>query len=530
MSLNILHVVRKNLSLVILLIILVFFYAVLYKIYIPRVNAFGCFDDCFNFLGGYFIANGKHIYSDFFFNHQPIPAFLSYFIQTITNPINIFDLVLQHRQFVMLFGLLFNALLIIRFRFAAFLFAVVFELSKFYVFGDRFLAEALIVYPTVYLTGLALLKASNKKPASPAGGLYTIDYFLIPILVWFIIFSREPYAPLALFLFTILMLGKFKKIKKISVAIFTILSIATLFYIFNLREYFFNVVTFNYVAVLPSDLNVNMVGPKSLQIFFYPFYIFFYGEWNIFKQLLIGLDIVFLSSIFLLMKGQKFKFILLIFLILGFANLRVVLPGSLFYESFHLIVWYALFIFSTSFVSFNYSNNKHLKMFALLVLALFLVSFISSKSYFANEKIDRHTEFIGNFGQILQIGEVVKALSNKNDTLFLDRSDDLIYWQADKLSPYKYTWYTSQMNHFKKYTDARIEMFRKNPPDFYKEFGSCPKKNDLPDASLPAFVKDKYIRLYDLDSPSCLFVKKSKIGQISEIQWKKAKEFLYHLP
>ena len=146
---KILKLVRSNLNLLIPLILLLPLYVILYKIYIPRVNAFGCFDDCFNYLGGYFIANGKHIYSDFFFNHQPIPAFLSYFVQTLTNPINIFDLVLRHRQFLMLFGLLFNVLLIIRFRLPAFLFVIIFELSKFYVFGDRFLAEGIIVYPIV---------------------------------------------------------------------------------------------------------------------------------------------------------------------------------------------------------------------------------------------------------------------------------------------------------------------------------------------------------------------------------------------
>src|SRR3989344_1861502 len=154
---------HNALILLILLFLLIPLYVILYKIYIPRVNAFGCFDDCFNYLGGYFIANGKHIYSNFFFNHQPIPAFLSYIIQTVTHPINIFDLVLRHRQALMLFGLLFNALLIIRFRLPAFLFVIIFELSKFYVFGDRFLAEGIIVYPIVYLTGVVLLKLSNEK-------------------------------------------------------------------------------------------------------------------------------------------------------------------------------------------------------------------------------------------------------------------------------------------------------------------------------------------------------------------------------
>lgn len=518
---NLSKLVRSNLDTIIPLLVLLPFYAVLYKIYIPRVNAFGCFDDCFNYLGGYFIANGKHIYSDFFFNHQLIPAIISYFIQTFTNPVNIFDLVLRHRQFVMIFSLFFNALLIFRFRLPAFLFVVIFELSKFYVFGDRFLAESIIVYPLVYLTGFTLLKLSSSK-------LFPSDYYLVSIFSWFIIFSREPYAPLALFLFTtILWGGRFDKIKKISLAIFTTFSIITLIYIIDLREYIFNIFTFNLGAISSLDSNVKMFGSKPLQIFFYPLYIFFFGGWNIFKQLLVGINIVFLIYIALLIKDRNFKLFLFVFLVLGFANFRLVLPGSLFYESFHMMIWYALFSFIASYLIFSYSKYNLLNIFSLLVITLLLISFVTSRFYFANEKVDQHAEFLGNFGETLQIGEVVRILSNKEDALFLDRSDDLIYWQAKRLSQYKYTWYTSQMNHFPKYTDARIEMFRNNPPDFYKEFGTCPKKVEIPDASLPDFAKSEYVRLYKEDKPSCLFVHKKKIEQITDAQWQKAAEWHY---
>lgn len=41
-------------------------YFLLYKLYIVKMNAFGCFDDCFNYTAGYFIGKGKLIYTDFF--------------------------------------------------------------------------------------------------------------------------------------------------------------------------------------------------------------------------------------------------------------------------------------------------------------------------------------------------------------------------------------------------------------------------------------------------------------------------------
>ena len=91
---------------------LLIFFAFLYKVYIPRVAAFGCFDDCFNIVAGHFLTQGKKLYSEIFFNHQPLMAYISYAIQALTSPINIYELILNHRKFVLMFAFLFDALLI----------------------------------------------------------------------------------------------------------------------------------------------------------------------------------------------------------------------------------------------------------------------------------------------------------------------------------------------------------------------------------------------------------------------------------
>lgn len=523
-----------------LLFLLIPLYAILYKIYIPRVNAFGCFDDCNNFMGGFFLLQGKHIFSEFFFNHQPFAAFISYFIQTITNPINIFELILRHRQFVMLFSLIANVFLIWRFRLSAFIFVLLYEPAKFYLFGDRFLAEGIIVYPLVYLTGLVLLvagrlsqvvKTYNEKRLVISDKLVKSDYILAPIAAWFVVFSREPFVPLALILFAMILFEKnIRRIKKWPLAIFMGLSAITLLTI-NLPEYFYNVFTVNYTAVLPSDIKADMFGNRYIQAFFYPIYIFFYGHVNILRQLLILVDIVFLANLFVLFQNKSYRTAITILIILALANIRVILPGSMFYEAFHMVVWFALFIFITGYLTFSNIKQKTFFYISILMLSFALLSFVSSRSYFAHEPFDQHKELLTNYGEVMQMGEVIRALSNPGDTMFLDASDDMIYWQAKTPSPYKYSWYTSAMPHFKKYADARIEMFRQNPPTFYKEFGSCPKKTDIGEQyRLPDFVANQYLRLYNLKSPSCLFVRKNKIKQVSEAQWKKAAESLYSLP
>jgi len=155
---------------------------------------------------------------------------------------------------------------------------------------------------------------------------------------------------------------------------------------------------------------------------------------------------------------------------------------------------------------------------------------VASPNYFAREKVDPHTEFINNYGYILQQGEAIKVLSKPGDTLFLDGSDDMIYWQSGLFSDYRYSWYTSSMSYFDKYNDERIEMFKKTPPDFYREHGRCPKVNDQEGALLPDFIREDYIRLFENGEASCIYIHKDKISEITKDQKLKAAEWLYTIP
>lgn len=506
------------------LLLMIPIYMILYKIYIPRVNAFRCFDDCNNFMRGYFVLQGNYLFSEVFSGHQPFGFYLSTIIQAITSPQNIFELVLRHRQFILLFGFFFNIILILRFGLKVLLFTIIFEFSKFYIFGDRFLGDGMIVYLFIYLGGLVFLKLEKKK-------IHSIDYILAPIFCWLIIFTRSPYVPAAIFTYLFFLWScPLKTIAKNSLILFVGLSLFTIL-VHDVNEYFFNVVVFNYQANLPAEGKSGMFGPNMIQSFLYPLYIFFYGPLNIFKALLIGVNVVFLTLFVGLIRSRKYMLTLFIFIALGLVNIRIVVPGKVFYSAFHMLPWYGFFVFTTVFLLFRKKSNKYIFYLSFFILLGSFMYFIFSPSYFAKEKINQHTEFMTNYGYILQEGEVIRALAIPTDTLFLDGSDDLIYWQAKLPSSYKYSWYTSSMPAFKRYTDARLEMFQKAPPVFYREFGSCPKKTEMSESyKLPDFIKNQYVRLYGFGKPSCIFVRKDKIPQISDKQWQKAKEFNYELP
>lgn len=491
------------------------FLILLYKIYLKKVSAFGCFDDCFNIVGGYFILQGRTLYSEIFFNHQPLMAYLSAGIQAVSDPINIFALILAHRKFIFIFSIIMNLLIAARFKLAGIGFILFYETTKFYVFGDRFLAEAIIVYPLAYLLGLVWYKLNNKE-------LYKIEYILTAILSWFIVFLREPFIPVALFLFILILLGqKLTRIKIVSIAIFILLTFFLLLK-FSLKDYIFNVITINKNLTINQELN-------PLKIFFYPIYTLFDGESGFFRTILIILSLWFITAAGLLvLKMKKARAIGLIIFILGLVNIRYVVPGKPFYEAFHIAPWYGMFIFTIFIFLQSLWNMQVIQKIKYVVISLLITFFIYivSPQSFLWDKINQHEEFIINYGTYLSYGETIKILSLPGDTLFVDGFDELIHWQANLPSSYKYSWYTSLMPYIPRYSQARLAMFEKNPPDIY--YGSCPKeKADI--RLLPKGYKSLYVNLVDINNkPTCLYIKKDSLDKISQNQWKRAKEFGFH--
>lgn len=505
---------RKNIFLVTSILGITAFYLLLYKIYIPRVSSFGCFDDCFNFMGGFFILQGKALYSEIFFNHAPGMAYLSAIVQNLTNPINLYDLILRHRQFMLLVSLLFNLILFLRYGYKMLGFILIFELSKFYVFGDRFLAEGIIVYPLIYLAGLGFEKIQKIK-------IKTYDYVLAAIFTWMVIFLREPYIPLTLFLFAVVMLDKnISKIKIYPLVVFISLSALTLI-THNFSELFFNTIVVNMVFLSERPLYEIL-----LKSFFYPFWIFLPGENTWLHWILIALCIPFLILTALRLKGRHYIIVGFVWTALFLSNLRPGSPGITFFAAFHMVVWYGLFIFfSLSLLNLKINRRLYYFLAGFYFLALILLTY-PGRSYIY-ENVDPNTDLITNYGIPMQVGNVVALLADENDTLFLDGFDDIIYWVSKKDSDYAYSWYTSFMPEHQKYTDARTQMFQKNPPDFY--YGTC-LQSEVVARKLPEFVKNEYIRLNNSDKPSCLWVKKSKVPEITEAKWERAKQNFYSLP
>lgn len=476
-------------------------------------------DDCNNFMGGYFLLHGKAMFSQIFFNHAPFMAHISELVFWISKPQNLYEIILRHRQFVLVFGFLAESLLIIRFGWVVLPFALLYEITKFYLAGDRFLAEGLIVYPLVYMTGVIFYKFFKKS-------LFIFDYIIAAISLWFIIFIREPYAPLALLLFVSLLWNKKEwSIKRWAVGVFFGLLVLTLFS-YNIKEFFYNVIYVNQTTIAAENADSGVFGINVYKTALYPFIIFFQGEWNFIRYIEMGLSAVFLFANGIFLWKKKWRWLVFLWTVLAVSNIRLVRPGHEFYGAFHLLPWYALTIFTT-YLMLQYAWRwKQVWSIIGFIVGIGIIGYVLfSRGSYIYDKIDEQTEFITNYGNVLQVGNVVAALSNPSDTLFLDGSDDAIYLVAKRYSPYQYSWYTSLMPQYKKYTKARSEMFAKNPPDFY--YIACRGEKNV--KGVPSIVENTYTRLYNLKDLSCLWVKNSKLTLISASQWKKAGESLYFL-
>jgi len=480
---------------------------------LKRVGAFGCFDDCFNFGAGDFILQGKQLYSQIFFNHQPFMAYISAAIQYITHPQTLFELVKYHRIAALVFADICGSLLIFRFGFSLFLSLVVFELTKFYIFGDRFLAEGMIAYPMMYLTVLVISFFRKER-------VFFWEYILAAICSWFIFWMREPFMPWSFIALGILFIAGLREKNNrksivIGLSMFLSLHVVTVL-LFPVKEYVFNVIVTNLqqeVAVQPWTMQT------VLQIVAYPVFVLIKGFGNVFQNVLVVLSGIFFVFVgYELFWKKRYLLIIAVIGILATANLRLVPVGSLYYDAFHMIPWYGMFLCITATGVMDMWRDKKTKNISVLFISMagFVIGYtiIAPQSYI-RESIDTQTEFNNGYGNYFAKGEVIRLLAAPGDTMFVEMWEDPIYFVAGVPTAYKYSWYTSIMPKFPIYQEARQEMFLTYAPTFY--VGAC-RDEEADSFVLLETDKAKYEQLLNSGKPSCVYVMKKRIPTISDYQ------------
>ena len=502
---------------VLFLLIFTLFFAPLGYTFIQRIGAFGCSDQCANFVAAYFMLKGKQLYSQVFFNHQLLMPYISFILQYVFHPVSIYKLVLHHHIFMVLLAFIINSILIVRFGIVGFCFAIFYEATKYYLHGNLFLPEAIAVYPLIYMFLLAIKTFKGDK-------IKRTDALIAALTTWFVIFLREPYIPLSLLLFSRIVIYCSKKNKILSICILIVLSVVSFFSV-DFSNYIFDVFTVNSQSIQQRISLENIA--KS---FFYPVLILIDGKRTFLGELLVLLNVVFLifSFIFLTVFKEK-KLMSFIFIVLGFSAIRFVQPGTMYFEAFHILPWYALFLASIFYMFeriLEFLKKKRLFCSVVVYFVLIFLYIVFSPRSFLQDSIDKQREFTTNFASYFAYGQTIKTLAEKESTVYLDVWDDLIYWETGLDSPFQYSLFIPVMKIIPKFENARLEMFKKTPPDFY--YSRCTEKDNY--SFPPLNIQNSYLQLLKNGENSCLFIKKFILDKVTKQQIVKIAQFGFSTP
>ncbi|MEI6532736.1 MAG: hypothetical protein WCO06_02760 [Candidatus Roizmanbacteria bacterium] len=507
-------------------------FAIIINIFYYKLQtSYNFVDEHYNILAGYAIKNGSKLYSDFAFNRQPGMAWISYLIQEITHPNSLYLYIIRHRLFMIVYSVVTLIFLSFRFGWYGLGIAVLYESVKFYNFGFTFQAESFSGYLLLYIFGLIFSQWMNKK-------IYTIEYYIVTILTWFLIFTREPYIPLYLFIYAIFLsrvtynhdtpqLLKKLQIKVdrtlvVNVGLLILLNVITLSCL-PLKQYYEQVVGISSHSVAGSEISDQggILG-SLLRSILYPIYILVGSRFSNFHVILIILTFYIGYTWNLIFKTidskQKYTFLfhsLVLFCILFLSALRTQDPGTDQYGSYRMNIWVsaymsiAVFLFIKQISIINIIKSKLPSIIAIL-LALYIV--ISPRSYLWKEK--QHTiqdSFFISFNQDEQPGHLLRSIKQPTDTLFVDGYASLIFLSSGIPSAFPYYVYYPVMQ-FGQYEKLKNAMFINKPPTFVYFDCQVPRQYiDFPHSSYSA----GYIELLKNYNNSCLFIRKDRAEKLS---------------
>ncbi len=493
------------------------FFIVSFRLY-ERIGVFGCGDECINYTAGYFLLLGKSLYSQIFFNHQPGLAYISALIQWSAHPRDLYHLILYHRLFVAMYALAMGLLLLWRFRLSAMLFLLLYEGTKYYMYGYQFIGEAFIVYPLAYLMGL-LWESLVSKPISRT------DLFFAAFFCSVVVYMREPYIPVVIALFGVLIWRQRMSLHtRWAVLLFVFMILAPFIWI-PIREYVNQVVVANFPAARSVVGSGNVVS-SFLYAIFYPLILYVHGRWSYVRIIELGVATFFWVGIFSWWRqGKKIFPVLVVFVILALSGLRAVLPGTMYFEAFHMLPWYGLFLMITALLITSVGQKYIQTVLAGAFIVFALWAFASAQS-FIWERVNRHAEFESQYAKYTQYSQAIQIVSEPTHTLFLDMWDDIIYWEAKRDSSYPLSIYIPMESMIARYQDMRLAMFAHTPPDIYY---SCPQLQS-PYNSLPDTILHDYVQLHSLGSPSCLYVKVSIAQTLTQDTWRRLGQYGFFRP
>lgn len=476
----------------------------LFRGYENKIYSVNFVDKEDNMTIGKYLASGQKLYSDIFTNHQPVPYIMSAFLQKITHPTSIAQLVKRHREFVLLWSFLWSAFFIYRFGAYMMVFIVPFEMTKLFMFGNLFLAEVFVVYPSVYL--LALICSQSKK-------FSRIEYLFLGAVLSFIFFSLSPLVP---FVAGYLLIWAWKIRPNRYEVLFLIAGIISIFLVMvsmaDMGNYYRDSIFTNTNYYIPTGGKA--VGEISLSGFVTPLIYLLSPPTDSDHINLIKIDsIILLLNLFLLFLARKRILVVLIFILIGLANLRTYEIATP--QLFHLLPWYSLLLFGAGYTTIRlisiWKNIGIKLLFGIFIAVILFSNFLPTKDFFLKES-NRESDAYIHFSIPFDYGEAVRIMKGKNDTMFAVYNASLAYWQAGISPATPFVFYYPWMQDVPFIGTKVEEKFENSPPEFiiYQYFNKV---------RLDSYLKN-YKRISKDSRPTDLYILDKKYYALTDQQYK----------
>lgn len=400
-------------------------------------------DEQDNFVVAKNLINGHKIYTNIFTHHQPSAYLLSAFIQKTIKPNTLEMVVKKHRQFIFLWSIIWIIFLSYRFSLHLLIPMLIFEFIKNKYLGSLFLAESLVVFPTIYLVLVLLFKKLELK-----------ELFFWGIICGFVGVTLAPTWLLILLIISVVFFRNRTTILNCGAVILggLIVILATLPFI-NLYGYYQNAILINqkyYISIAGgNNLFFSIIKSFTTPI------LFLKDGLNIPEILIIKYFIIlFIILLIILIKQKQWLKIFLIISTLSLTNLRNFELEKIHYDGFHLIIWVGLLIT----ITFYYIQKKWILIGFLPITLLF---FINYPKIFTPQNYIQDFEIY--YSRIFNMSEAIRQTKNDQDKLLAMPDYVLSYWQGDIQPQGRFVFFYKWMTNVDHLKDEQLNNFGKLP-------------------------------------------------------------------
>ena len=481
--------------------------------HITHITDFRFIDEFIHFANGALLDRGFAMYADMWHNHQPFMHYISQaiFRLALSDNSTLFEVIKHHRIFVAAWSLLWSVILIMRFRTSGAMVALTYEVLKYYMFGHLFMGESVIAFPLIYLVLelVALYRAKDKQISAGSAIVATL-------LVWFIIFTREPYIPLALVLWVPYVLHATIKVRLYSIVLFGFLSAAVLLNIGDMASYFNQVFVYN-ARFSEADLGDYTIAARLYNSLGLLPRLAFSGlvSSEIF-YVVVSMQFLFMLALWCGGRGksepwQSIRSLLPALLILILAGIRLPPGEPILYTMYRGVTYYAV-LWSLLFANVVMRGGRNIS-WAYVIGGVSLLIFVAPTSYL-RQPSDVLSQYDINYSAINTAAIVINESKTPQSTLMLHGVSVDVLAIVDVTPAYVRPYYIPWQGNDPAEVALKEAALTKNPPTYYLE-SECESQG----IAIPRSITPLYVQVLKSDAKStCVFVRSSALSEIKKIE------------